>query len=75
MDIAILVLLRPCSSSFSAFSVSASNLITGSAIDPSDIIVVKLEEPDPNDGSPSMTHSSLIRMEANQQMAAQPCRL
>ena len=55
------------SSSFSAFSVSASNF-TGNAIDPSDI-VVKLEEPDPN-GSPSMTHSSLIRMEANQ-IAAQ----
>ena len=49
------------SSSFSAFS--AGNC-PSPAIDPSDI-VVKLEEPDPN-SSPSMTHSSLIRLEANQ---------
>ena len=49
------------SSSFSAFS--AGNC-PSPAIDPSDI-VVRLEEPDPN-SSPSMTHSSLIRLEANQ---------
>lgn len=51
------------SSSFSAFSSSAGNF-TGNLIDPSDI-AIKLEEPDPN-SSPSMTHSSLIRLEANQ---------
>lgn len=51
------------SSSFSAFSSSAGNF-TGNLVDPSDI-AIKLEEPDPN-SSPSMTHSSLIRLEANQ---------
>lgn len=55
------------SSSFSAFS-SSAGFCPSPAIDPSDV-VIKMEEPDQN-STPSMTHSSLIRLEANQ-VAAQ----
>ena len=56
------------SSSFSVFSSSGGMCPSPALVDPSDV-AIKMDEPS-MDGPPSMTHSSLIRLEANQ-VAAQ----